>query len=91
MGPLAAVVRDHHRPVELKAPVPPEDRLVAVVQMADRLSVLARTGALAGIEADRPALSALIRESWVDPGWPAPPVSPARDAANGSERRWKAA
>jgi hypothetical protein len=44
--------------------------------MADRLSVLARTGALAGIEADRPALSALIRESCVDPGWPAPPVSP---------------
>ena len=73
---IAAVVRDHHHPLELKAPVPPEDRLVAVVQMADRLSVLARTGALAGIEADRPALSALIRESCVDPGWPAPPVSP---------------
>jgi hypothetical protein len=73
---IAAVVRDHHHPLELRPPVPAEDRLVAVVEMADRLSVLARTGALAGLEGDRPALSALIRETCVDPAWPAPPVSP---------------
>ncbi len=73
---IAAVVRDHHRPVELKQPVPAEDRLVAVVEMADRLSVLARSGELGAVADDRPALTELIREVCVDPNWATLPVNP---------------
>ena len=57
-------------------PVSPDARLVALVQMADRLSVLSRTGGLAGLDEDRERLTALIADVCCDPEWPAPPISP---------------
>ncbi|HVM64110.1 MAG TPA: HDOD domain-containing protein [Acidimicrobiales bacterium] len=73
---IAAVVHDHHRPVRLEPPVPADQRLAAIVQIADRLSVLSRTGLLAPVADDRAALVALITEHCINPDWPAPPVSP---------------
>jgi putative nucleotidyltransferase with HDIG domain len=74
---IATIIHDHHRHLELKPPVSPDERLAAIVEMADRLSVLARTGALEDAAADREALVAVISESCVDPEWTAPPISPA--------------
>jgi len=73
---IAAVVNEHHRRLEMKAPVAPEERLVAVVEMADRLSVLARRGRLDGIVDDRAALTDLIEASCIDPEWAMPPIAP---------------
>jgi len=74
--PIATVVRDHHRTLELRPPVRPDEGLLAVVQMADRLSVLARAGALEAVADDVAALALLMAEACVDPAWPAPPIAP---------------
>jgi len=73
---IATVVHEHHRPVRLDAPVSAEQRLAAIVQVADRLSVLSRAGALAPVVDDRDALVALLAEHCINPEWAAPPVTP---------------
>jgi len=73
---IGGVVHEHHRRQDLHPPISAEARLVALVQMADRLSVLSRTGRLNGLEEDRERLTALIAEACSDPEWPAPPIAP---------------
>jgi putative nucleotidyltransferase with HDIG domain len=72
---IAAVVHDHHRPIKLEPPVPADHRLAAIVQIADRLSVLSRTGRLAPVAGDKGALVALVTDHCLNPEWPVPPVS----------------
>jgi putative nucleotidyltransferase with HDIG domain len=73
---IAAVVHDHHRPLNLEPPVAADQRLAAIVQVADRVSVLSRTGRLAPVADDRDALVALVSAECVNPDWPSPPVTP---------------
>jgi len=73
---IASIVHEHHKHLEMKPPVTPEERLAAIVQMADRLSVLSRNGDLDAVGDDREARAALIAEKCIDPEWPAPPISP---------------
>jgi putative nucleotidyltransferase with HDIG domain len=73
---IATVVHEHHRPLKLEPPVTADQRLAAVVQVADRLSVLSRTGELTPIADDRPALVALLAEHCINPDWATPPVAP---------------
>jgi len=74
---IAAVVRDHHKPLELRPPVGGDERLVAMVEMADQLSVLLRTHGIGALDTDADTRTALMAATCVDPAWPAPPV-PAR-------------
>ena len=73
---IAAVVHDHHRPVKLEPPVPADQRLAAIVQIADRLSVLSRTKQLAAVADDHAALVGLLAEACISPGWASPPITP---------------
>lgn len=73
---IATIVHEHHRPLRLDPPISAEQRLAAVVQVADRLSVLSRAGELAPVVDDRPALVALLAEHCINPEWATPPVTP---------------
>ena len=74
---IASVVHDHHRRQEMQPPVPADARLVALVQIADRLSVQSRRGGFAGIgDDDREQLTRVIIDTCIDPEWPAPPLAP---------------
>jgi putative nucleotidyltransferase with HDIG domain len=73
---IAAVIHEHHRPLTLEPPVSADQRLTAIVQIADRLSVLSRTGELEPVAEDRPALVALLAETCINPEWASSPVSP---------------
>jgi putative nucleotidyltransferase with HDIG domain len=77
---IANVVHDHHRPLKLEPPVSADQRLAAMVQVADRLSMLSRTGQLAPLVDDRVALVAVIGEACINPEWPSPPL-PAEQLA----------
>ena len=72
---IATVVHDHHRPIKLEPPISADQRLAAIVQVADRLSVLSRTKQLAPVADDRVALVALLAETCISPDWAAPPVT----------------
>jgi len=73
---IATIVHEHHRPLKLEPPVSTDQRLAAIVQVADRLSVLSRTGQLGPVADDRGALIALLTETCLNPEWATAPVTP---------------